>query len=195
MVAIALNEIIDVVIMTAAVGYIFMHFLKKPVHSPDYYLKGKPGFDWETFKIACWITAPALILHELAHKFVALGFGFNATFHAAYTFLALGVVLRLVGSSFIFFVPAYVSIGCKTVACTIPSLQSAMIAAAGPFTNLALFVGAHYTLKYKKDIKKNTRVILHMTKLINLFLFIFNMLPFYFFDGYKVFSGLFHHFF
>jgi len=189
-----LNEVIDMVIMTAAVGYIFMYFLRRPVHSPDYYLQ-KRGFDWETFKMACWITAPALILHELAHKFVALGFGFDATFHAAYAFLALGVVLRLVGSNFIFFVPAYVAIGCRTAACVIPHIQSALIAAAGPFTNLALFIGAALALKYKKKMKKETRVILHLTKIINLFLFIFNMLPFYIFDGYKVFSGLYHHFF
>jgi len=194
MVVITPKEIFDVVVMTVAVGYIFMHFLRKPVHHPDYYLKGK-GFDWDTFKIACWVTAPALILHELAHKFVALSFGFNAIFHAAYAFLALGVILRLAGSSFIFFVPAYVAIGCRTAACSIPYLQSALIAAAGPFTNLALFMGAHYTLKYKKKMKNQTRTILHMTKIINLFLFIFNMLPFYIFDGYKVFSGLFHHFF
>ncbi len=116
------KEIFDVVVMTIAVGYIFMHFLKKPVHSPDYYLKGR-GFDWETFKMACWVTAPALILHELAHKFVALGFGFNAVFHAAYIFLAIGVILRLAGSNFIFFVPAYVAIGCRTVACSIPAIN------------------------------------------------------------------------
>jgi Zn-dependent protease len=190
---ISLIEIIDIVIMTVVVGYIFMGFLSRP--SPEYYLK-KQRFDWESFKIACWITAPALILHELAHKFVAVGFGFSATFHAAYAFLALGVVLRLIQSNFIFFVPAYVTIGCISITkCVIPPIQSALIAGAGPFTNLGLFIGAHLALKYKKKMKKKTRVILHLTKIINLFLFIFNMLPFYIFDGYKFFSGLYNHFF
>lgn len=190
---ISLAEIIDIIVMTAAVGFIFMGFIRSP--SPDYYIK-KRGFDWESFRIACWITAPALILHELAHKFVALGYGYSATFHAAYAFLALGIALRLMRSNFIFFVPGYVAIGCRTAAaCTIPHIQSAAIAAAGPFTNLALFIGAAAALKYKKKMKKQTRVILQFTKIINLFLFIFNMLPFYIFDGYKVFSGLFHHFF
>jgi Zn-dependent protease len=190
---IAAIEIIDIVIMTVVVGYIFMAFLRKP--TPDYYLK-KQRFDWEAFKLACWITAPALILHELAHKFVALGYGYQATFHAAYAFLALGVILRLMRSNFIFFVPAYVAVGCKSaVNCAIPPLQSALIAGAGPFMNLALFAGAALALKYKKNMKKRTRVILHLTKIINLFLFIFNMLPFYIFDGYKFFTGIFHHFF
>lgn len=190
---ISLIEIIDIVIMTVIVGYIFMGFLRRP--TPEYYMR-KQRFDWESFKIACWITAPALILHELAHKFVALGFGFNATFHAAYAFLALGVALRLMQSSFIFFVPGYVAIGCKVAAgCVIPPLQLAMIAGAGPFMNLALFIGAALALKYKKKMKKRTRVILHLTKIINLFLFIFNMLPFYIFDGYKVFSGMYHYLF
>ena len=193
MAAITLVEIIDIVIMTAAVGYIFMAFLRMPTqHS---YLKPRK-FDWESFKIACWITAPALILHELAHKFVALGYGFNATFHAAYAFLALGIILRLMGSSFIFFVPGFVAIGCNGIArCVIPPLQSAIIAGAGPFMNLALFAGAAIALKYKKKMKKRTRVILYLTKIINLFLFVFNMLPFYIFDGYKVFSGVYQHFF
>jgi len=192
---ISLIEILDIIIMTVAVGYIFMGFLRAPIHSQDYYMK-KRGFDWESFKIACWIVAPALILHELAHKFVALSFGFNATLHAAYAFLGLGIVLRLMQSSFIFFVPAYVSFSCASITgCVILPLQSALIAAAGPFTNLALFIGAALTLKYKKKMKKRTRIILHFTKIINLFLFIFNMIPFYIFDGYKVFSGLYHHFF
>lgn len=187
------RELFDIIAMTAIVGYIFMGFIRKP--TPEYYLKNQ-RFDWESFKIACWITAPALILHELAHKFVALGYGYQATFHAAYAFLALGVILRLMRSNFIFFVPAYVAVGCKTAAnCAIQPLQSALIAGAGPFTNLALFIGSAMVLKYKKNMKKKTRVILHLTKLINLFLFVFNMLPFYIFDGYKFFTGIYHHFF
>ncbi len=193
---ISAGEILDIALMTAAVGYIFMYFIRRASPaSPESYLK-KQSFDWDAFKIACLVTAPALILHELAHKFAALGFGFSATFHAAYTFLALGIILRLMQSSFIFFVPAYVSIGCySSAACSIPPLQSSIIAAAGPFANLAIFLGVLAVLKYKKKMKKKTIAVLQMTKVINIFLFIFNMLPFYFFDGYKVFSGLFNHFF
>jgi len=193
---ISIREIFDIILMTAAVGYIVMAFLRKP--SPHDYLR-PDKFNWEKFKIACWISGPALILHELAHKFVALGYGFDATFHAAYAFLALGIVLRLMRSQFIFFVPGYVAIACRQASqaagCAIPSLQSAIIAGAGPFTNLALFAGAALVLKYKKKLKRRTVLILHLTKVINLFLFFFNMLPFYIFDGYKFFSGLFHHFF
>lgn len=181
-------EIFDMIAMTAIVGYIFMGFFRR--QTPHDYLNPR-RFDWDSFKIACWITAPALIFHELAHKFVAVSFGFDATFHAAYTFLAIGVILRLVGSNFIFFVPAFVSIGCKTGICRIPPLQSAIIAASGPFTNLAIFAVAFFVLKYKKDLDKKTKTILHLTKIINLFLFIFNMLPIPGFDGSKVFSGLF----
>lgn len=190
---ISLMEILDIVIMTAVVGYIFMAFLRMP--TPEHYLR-EQRFDWEAFKVACWITAPALILHELAHKFVALGYGYNATFHAAYAFLALGVILRLMRSRFIFFVPGFVAISCKGIAnCVIHPFEGAMIAGAGPFMNLALFIGATLVLKYKKRMKRRTRVILHLTKIINIFLFVFNMLPFYIFDGYKFFSGLYHHFF
>jgi hypothetical protein len=105
---ITLAEIIDIVIMITAVGYIFMGFLRKPM-PPSHYL-GQRKFDWDSFKVACWITAPALIFHELAHKFVAVGYGYDATFHAAYAFLGLGIILRLMQSSFIFFVPGYVAI-------------------------------------------------------------------------------------
>jgi len=188
----SLMELIDVVIMTVAVGFIFMLFIRRMSNSqpsPEHYLK-KQSFDWDAFKMACLITAPALILHELGHKFVALAFGYTAIFHAAYGFLALGIVLRLMNSSFIFFVPAYVAIGCKTIGCAIQSLPHALIAAAGPFTNLALFAGAFFVLKYKKDLNKKTIMILHLTKTINIFLFIFNMLPIPGFDGSKVFAGL-----
>ena len=137
---ISLAEIADIIIMTAAVGYIFMAFLRRPTPK-DYMNPGK--FNWEAFKMACIITAPALIFHELAHKFVAMSFGLTATFHAAYAFLALGIVLRLMRSNFIFFVPGFVALSCAGLAgCSIPPVQSALIAGSGPFMNLALFAGS-----------------------------------------------------
>ncbi len=173
-----LRELFDVIIMTLAVGYIFM----------DMFRLHPMGFDKRAFWFACLVTAPALIAHELAHKFVALSFGLEATFHAAYLWLALGVILKLIRFNFIFFVPAYVSIGAAGMS-VLPS-QSALIAFAGPFLNLVLFVVAWASLKQRR-LKRNTFMFLQVTKQINLFLFIFNMLPIPFFDGMKVYEGLF----
>lgn len=187
----SLRELLDIVLMTAIVGYIFMGIFSRINPSEQRF---KTGFDWQSFKFACLVTGPAIILHELGHKFAALAFGLEATFHAAYTWLGIGVVLRVLQTGFIFFVPAYVSIGCAAQDCIIAPLNMSAIAAAGPFVNLAIFFFCWGILK-KKDLKKNTRTILYVTKQINLFLFIFNMLPIPMFDGFKVYQGLWKAFF
>ena len=173
-----IRELIDVIVMTAAVGYIFMDFFKQKDHHF--------GFDKNAFYFACLVTAPALIFHELAHKFVAMSFGLQATFHAAYFWLLIGVALKLLRFRFIFFVPAYVSIG---AARSVQSLPLALTAGAGPFLNLVLFGVATLLLKRKK-LKHKTFIFLYVTKQINLLLFILNMLPIPFFDGMKVYQGL-----
>ena len=178
-----LRELFDIVLMTVVVGYIFMDLFRRlPI-----------GFDKNAFFFACMVTAPALIVHELAHKFVAISFGLQATFHAAYFWLILGLALKLLRFGFIFFVPAYVSISAAQVAQVTP-VASVLIAGAGPFLNLFLFFGA-WAMLQKKKLKKNTYIFLQVTKQINLLLFGLNMLPVPFFDGMKVYQGLFQIFF
>jgi len=173
-----LREFIDIIVMIAAVGFIFRDMFKS--HGE---------FTRNSFWFACAVTAPALIIHEIAHKFVALAFGLQATFHAAYGWLGLGIILKLVNFGFIFFVPAYVSIeGAAS------DLASALIAGSGPFFNLFLFITAWLLLKQKK-LKTRSFLLLQATKQINLFLFIFNMLPLPFFDGFKFYVGLWNVFF
>jgi|SRR3989344_9588568 len=184
---ISIAEIFDIVIMTAAVGYIFMDVLRQ-FKAKDYF---QYGFDWSAFKLACLVTAPALILHELFHKFTAIAFGLSAVFHASYFWLVFGIILKTLHSPFLFFVPAYVSINCTDTNCVISPLSSALVAFAGPFANLLLFVVSKLWLQ-KKRLPMRTRVILHITKQINMFLFVFNMLPFPLFDGFKVYEGLFY---
>lgn len=191
MAIISIKEIFDILAMTAAVSFIFMDFLKRPVqHNYDPLKHYRPGFDWVSFRYAALVTAPAIILHELAHKFVAIIFGLTAVFHAAYGWLAIGMILKALNTGFIFFVPGYVSIS-GPVAPLIHSLT----AFAGPFLNLALWLGSAYALK--NHIVKNGRWIpvLILTRKINMFLFIFNMLPIPGFDGFSVYSGLVRHFF
>jgi len=185
----SLGEIIDILIMTAAVGFIFKDAFGHAAHKREDYeplVHYKRGFDFESFKFAAIVAAPAVILHELGHKFVAISFGFNATFHAAYFWLLIGVVLKLMNFGFIFFVPAYVS-----YAGAVSPLQSSLVAFAGPFVNLLLWIVPMIVLRQNLRMKSMTRSFLLLTSKINMFLFIFNMLPIPPFDGYHVFQGIF----
>jgi len=177
-----LMELIDIVIMTAVLGYIFMDVLRKPF-SPEDYIKLR-RFDWKSFKFACLATAPAIILHEFGHKLFALSFGLEATFNAAYFWLGLALLLKLSKFPFIFFVPAYISIFGDA-----SSFQYSLIAFAGPLVNLLLWLGSYIILKTMR-IKHKYIPLLALTSRINMFLFIFNMLPIPGFDGFKVFSEL-----
>ena len=189
-----LFEIIDIVIMSVAIAYIFEAFFHiRRNHIPkDYdpiqeYRKTRFHVNKESFKTSLYAIAPAVILHELMHKFVAIGLGSNATFYASYGGLALGVALRLIGSPIIFFVPGFVS----HITTAIP-WQGALIAFAGPFANLALWLGSWILLKKrdKFNFRPQSLIILDISRKINLFLFFFNMIPIAPFDGGSVFGNL-----
>lgn len=176
-------ELGDMVIMVAALGYIFMDILKRPAHAYDP-MRPQRGFDMAAFKFSCLVVAPGILLHELGHKFVAIAYGLTATFHASIVGLALGIFLKLINSGIIVFVPGFVSISPAT------PMQTAVTAFAGPFMNLLLALGAWFVLANYKNLKSKTKFILILTKRINFFLFIFNMIPLGIFDGAKVFRGL-----
>jgi Zn-dependent protease len=183
-------EIFDIILMTLVVGYVFMDTFrpaKKAEDVLDKYMNKSSGFDWHAFWFAAMVTAPAIILHELGHKTVALSFGLTAVFNAAYIWLVIAVVLKLAGSPFIFFVPAYVSIGGNAT-----FMQQTIIAFAGPGVNLILFLIALIVLKMKDNLSTKAVHFWTLTRRINLFLFIFNIIPIPGFDGFTVFSGIGH---
>jgi Zn-dependent protease len=152
-------------------------------------LHKKSWFNSEDFWFAMAIVAPTILLHEFGHKFIAIAFGAHATFQAAYTWLGLGVILKFLNFGFLFFVPAFVSISGN-----ITSLQSSLIAFAGPFMNLIIWLSSMYLLKTRK-FSVNVTHALKILSYVNKYLFIFNMLPIPLFDGFKVYTGLFHAFF
>ena len=184
------GEIIDLIAMTFFVGYIFSGIIPVRRENYDPLAHLKKRFDFEGMKFAVMATAPAIIFHELAHKFVALGFGLDAVFMAFYRnsfTLMLGifaVISKLTGFGFVLVVPGFVSISGPGT-----HLQLALTALAGPFVNLVLWIGASYLLK-TKHYKKKHFLLLSLTSRINMFLFIFNMLPIPGFDGSKVFLEL-----
>ena len=187
---ITFGEIIDLVLMTFFVGYIFSGIIPARRENYDPLVHYKRRVDFEGLKFAIMATAPAIIVHELAHKFIALGFGLDAVFFAFYRnsfTLMLGVltiISKLTGFGFMFFVPGFVGISGNGT-----HLQFALAAFAGPFVNLVLWLGSWYLLKNKMYRKKH-HLLLLLTQKINMFLFIFNMLPIPGFDGYKVLMGL-----
>ncbi len=176
MTLITLREILDILIMTVAVGYIFMDSFRKPEH--------RFSFDWKILWFSCIVVAPGLILHELAHKFVALSFGLEAVFHAAYTWLGIGIALKLLNAGLIFFIPGYVQISGGT-----STGAHALVAFAGPALNLVMYLIARVILQ-RTELKQRTFLFWTVTKQLNGFLFIFNMLPIPLFDGWSVYRGI-----
>ncbi len=181
------KELFDIVVMTVVLGVIFADVFRRFMHPYAFY--GKPRFDWEGIKFAMLATAPAVILHEFGHKFVAMAFGLHAVFNAAYMWLGVGLLLKLMNVGFIFFVPAYVSISAP-IGVSIHPLVYSIIAFAGPAVNLVLWLGAKYALKKEGLVKKKYLPLIYLAKQVNMFLFIFNMLPIPGFDGFKVYSGI-----
>src|SRR3989338_5471730 len=186
---IVFQEIIDLLIMVGVIGFIFKDVLQPRVSVADYDplkdFRKKTSFFSDGFKNAAIVAAPAIALHELGHKISAISFGLEATFHAAYTWLGIGLLLKVIGAPFIFFVPGFVSYSGAVV----EPLARALIAFSGPAVNLLLFLFATASIK-RRWFKSKYLPILVLTKQINLFLFIFNMLPFGFFDRAHVLQSL-----
>jgi Zn-dependent protease len=193
----SLAEIGDIIIMSLALGFIFGDIFKREQkikketdedYDPIEAARARHeimGINWEGMKFAMAVTAPAIILHEFGHKFTAMAFGYSATFHAAYIWLVLGILMKLMKFPFVFFVPAYVSYNAP-----IASFKTAAIAFSGPAVNLLLFLIPLAILTFAKKIPKKYVPWLVLTKNINIFLFFFNMIPIGLFDGAHVLAGL-----
>ncbi len=197
---ISFGEIVDMILMVAIIGFLFKDMMRAPIDTHDpvarYRTKHKPH--WEDFWWACALIAPGIMIHELAHKFTAMGFGQAATFHAACSVSQIGtgaffnttcllqiavVALKLVGIPFLIFIPGYVSF-----AANVTPLQGSLIALAGPLVHLAFWGVCTLMLKQKaaRKYSMRKRLFLAFTAKINIFLFIFNILPIPGFDGFQV---------
>lgn len=170
----SIGEIISLVVMTVVLGYIFT----------GYIIRDQIGFSWKGLKFAMIVAAPAVILHEFGHKFVAMAFGHSATFFVYWWGLGLALILKLVNSPLLILAPAYVSIPAG-----VPAFDGFWIAFAGPLVNLSLFGLSWMMLKYRKNMKQKEMIGWTISKRLNLFLFIFNMIPIAPLDGSKVLSN------
>jgi Zn-dependent protease len=129
----------------------------------------------------------AFILHELAHKFTAIRYGFQAEFRKDNLMLLVAVVLAAV-VGIVFAAPGATMIS----GTTITPKQSGKISAAGPFINLILCIPFAIILFVSGSLDPaiTSQTLLSLIGMVglqvNAMIAAFNMLPVSVLDGRKV---------
>lgn len=133
---------------------------------------------WFIFVISLFTAGLGFLLHELAHKFVAQKYGCVAEFRAwdAMLYLALGLAV-VVG--FIFAAP-----GAVMISGMITRRENGLVSAAGPAMNYVL--GLLFLLLL--FLIPSWGIVFGLGFYINMWLGLFNLIPFGNLDGLKVFQ-------
>lgn len=133
------------------------------------------------FIVSLFTAGLGFLLHELAHKFVAQHYGLAAEFRAfdQMLYLAMGLAIFI---GFIFAAP-----GAVMISGLVTRKENGIISAAGPLTNFILglvFLGLAFSYS-------NSGIVFNVGKtgfIINMWLGLFNMIPFGNLDGLKIFD-------
>ena len=163
-----------------------------------------PG--WETILILTIGVSTGFLLHEMAHKFVALHFGYFAEYRANMVGLALAIVMAFGG--FLFAAPGAVMISRSNIPQELymqdtfgqeeqrsrEKREMLLISLAGPMTNvvLTIFFFLIFSFLPVSSGEAGSSLWIQAAKFgifINLILAAFNMLPFGPLDGKKIFEG------
>ena len=146
----------------------FAVLLSKSVFSSEFYLK---------FIIASLSVGVGFLLHELGHKIVAQRYGCFAEFRSFDAMLVLALAMSFFG--FILAAPGAVMISGK-----VSKSKNGRISAAGPIVNIML--AAFFFAMIFAPLPKLFKDVSYYGFIINSWLGLFNMIPFWLFDGYKV---------
>ncbi len=123
--------------------------------------------------LAGFTVGTAFLLHELGHKVVAQRYGCFAEFRSFDQMLLLCILMSFFG--FVFAAP-----GAVMIAGNVSRERNGRISAAGPLVNIILammFLAAYLVMP---------SLVFKYGAIINAWLAIFNMIPFWMFDGAKV---------
>ena len=172
------REVRDLLVAWLALGVAFTVFLERGLTRAI--VEAPASIDLEVLAIALAISlltaGLGFLLHELAHKVVAVRFGQIAGFRADYSMLLLTIFGALVG--FLFAAP-----GAVYHRGSLTKRQGGLIALAGPVTNMIL-AGGFFLLLFGFDPSATlVGVIAVRGVVINLLLAGFNMIPFGPLDG------------
>ena len=143
-------------------------------------ISGNAKFGFQTALIASFITVgTGFVLHELAHRFVALKFGAIAEFRAWMAGLVFAIITAFLG--FLFAAPGAVYIFKDNLT----ARENGIISIAGPLTNLVIGFFFLTTALFSSGM---LQTIFLIGSQINFYLGFFNMLPLFVLDGKKVFD-------
>ncbi len=119
------------------------------------------------------------VFHELAHKFMALRYGFYAEYRLWVEGLILAIVTAALG--FVFAAPGAVYIHGEYIS----KEENGKISIAGPLTNIAL-AAIFFILIQFISLSPLLLLVCSLGFMINSFLAFFNLLPVFMLDGAKV---------
>lgn len=131
------------------------------------------------FPVSLVTVGAGFVLHELAHRSVARRFGAHAEYRAWQTGLIFAIISAFFG--FVFAAP-----GAVYIYGNISRKQNGIISIAGPVTNIA--VALAFGLLAISGLSQITDLVGGMGFRINMFLALFNLIPFGPLDGGKVFA-------
>ncbi len=169
------RELGDLLIAWVALGVAFTIFLNPRVLTE--LLAGGVAFRAvaRRFVLSMLTVGTGFLLHELAHKVVAIRFGQIAEFRADYSMLGLAILAALAG--FLFAAPGAVYHRGRAT-----DRENGLISLAGPLTNVAL-AGVFVPLAFAPGF---LGAVGRMGVFVNVLLAAFNMIPFGPLDGRKV---------
>ncbi len=170
------RELRDLAVAWLALGVAFTIFIDRTIANAA--LRGmiRPSTLALALGVSLATVGVAFLLHELAHKVVAVRFGQVAAFQADYGMLFLAVMSALAG--FLFAAP-----GAVVHRGRITARENGLIALAGPVTNLGLAVVFLPVMLFGPGLLE---LIGQRGVSINLLLAGFNMIPYGPLDGRKV---------
>lgn len=162
------REVKDIIKAWIAVSIAFAVILSKSIFSSDFYIK---------FIMASLTVGTGFLLHELGHKIAAQKYGCFAEFRSFDNMLIMAVAMSFFG--FVFAAPGAVMISGR-----INKRKNGIISAAGPFVNLAL--ASLFLILIFVDLPNLFKPVVYYGLMINSWLALFNMIPFWLFDGRKI---------
>ncbi len=165
------NEVRDIVIAWAALGLAFYFAYRR---SSFFDVGVTTGL-----VISLATVGSGFVLHELSHKFVAERYGYWAEFRMWPMGILIALATSLIG--FIFAAPGATYISGLSVS----EPQNGKISLAGPLTNVAV---ALVFLPFLLFAGGSLELLGFVGFSVNMFLAVFNMLPFMPLDGAKVFN-------